>query len=565
MDRSPHDGTKKPRARKRLCGAPAHVISVPLRATPAQMATVVTRLEASRRVYNACLGEAMSRCAAMHADPGFEEAKKLPKGPPRSKEAAARREAFVALAELHRFTRSDLQSYGSSLRHAFVREGVGAQEAQVLGARAFDATDRWSKRLAGKPRFKSVRRGLRSARTKDLCGDMAPILDKRGAPLGIRWAGLPLALAPLPGHPSSRAHRDARAERQRLEEAIASGALLQMQVVRTIIRGRPTLRAQFVVDGRAPVRHKVGDGRVSIDTGPSDIYVVTEDAAGEPVPGGCGRRKLAPGVVHPSAELRRLQRRLDRQHRAGSPSCFDDKGCHKKGGCDWKVRSKRAQATEQEIAELHRRIAACRTSEHGKLANDIVELGRDHRFERLNYLTWQKKFPRSVRDRAIGAFMEKLARKAENAGGSVYPYSPYTTALSQTCVCGKRERKPLSQRYHRCACGVEAQRDLFSSYLGLHVAPVETADGNLDLLDQEGAAAALAAFAPYLQEAGDSSWSMGAADKRRVRRRRPPGRRSLVRIRARHKRSTDAKETLGDNPDERRSMRPLPGKALVAA
>lgn len=528
------------------------------------MAVISRRLETSRRAYNACLGEAIRRCASMHDDPAFEEAKKLPKGPPRSKDAVARREAFTAVAKRHCFTRGDLQSYASSLRTSFVRGHVGAQEAQVLGARAFEATDRWSKRLGGRPRFKSVRRGLRSAGTKDLCGDMKPLLDGDGAPVGLCWAKLDIAFAPIPGGSRSRANREAAAERERLQEKLSFGQLLQIRVVRTVIAGRATLRAHFVVDGRPPLRHEVGSGTVSIDAGPSDIYVVVADTAGAPVREGCGRRQLAPGVTYPAAELRRAQRRLDRQHRAGSPSCFDDKGRHKKGECDWKERSKQAEQTKVEIHESYRRLAARRASEHGELSNDLLSLGVDVRFERLGYRSWQKMFPRSVRDRAIGAFMETLTRKAENAGGSVYPYSPYTTALSQSCVCRRRERKPLSQRQHRCTCGAEAQRDLFSAFLGLHVTHVETANHSLDVLDQEGAAASFAAFAPHLQEAGGSPWSVGAAEKRRVRRRRPPGHRSLVRIRHRQSRKAqDATETLGENPEEIQAT--LPHEVRVAA
>jgi putative transposase len=45
-----------------------------------------------------------------------------------------------------------------------------------------------------------------------------------------------------------------------------------------------------------------------------------------------------------------------------------------------------------------------------------------------------------------------------------------TTALSQTCICGHRERKPLSQRQHRCpGCGFICQRDVLSAFLARHV------------------------------------------------------------------------------------------------
>jgi putative transposase len=72
-----------------------------------------------------------------------------------------------------------------------------------------------------------------------------------------------------------------------------------------------------------------------------------------------------------------------------------------------------------------------------------------------------------VRDRAPGLLVETIRRKADSAGGdNLYEYNPNTTALSQTCLCGNREKKPLSQRVYRCECGITEHRDLFSAYLG---------------------------------------------------------------------------------------------------
>ena len=66
-------------------------------------------------------------------------------------------------------------------------------------------------------------------------------------------------------------------------------------------------------------------------------------------------------------------------------------------------------------------------------------------------------------------FLEKLKRKAENAGGKVEEINTWKTALSQTCHCGQKEKKPLKQRWHTCSCGVKAQRDLYSAYLACFV------------------------------------------------------------------------------------------------
>jgi hypothetical protein len=63
-------------------------------------------------------------------------------------------------------------------------------------------------------------------------------------------------------------------------------------------------------------------------------------------------------------------------------------------------------------------------------------------------------------------FVVLLKRKAESASADAYEFPTRPTKLSQTCHgCGKVAKKPLSQRWHRCECGVIAQRDLYSAFL----------------------------------------------------------------------------------------------------
>ena len=119
--------------------------------------------------------------------------------------------------------------------------------------------------------------------------------------------------------------------------------------------------------------------------------------------------------------------------------------------------------------ECSRTSTAHRKSLHGKLINENIALDSEIRLEKLSYRSFQKNFGKSVGNRAPGMFIERLKRKAENACGSVIEFSTFKTRLSQTCICGKREKKPLSQRIHKCVCEVEAQRDLFSAYLARFV------------------------------------------------------------------------------------------------
>ena len=79
--------------------------------------------------------------------------------------------------------------------------------------------------------------------------------------------------------------------------------------------------------------------------------------------------------------------------------------------------------------------------------------------------------------RASGKFVESLRRKAASAGD--VEICEFPTRLSQTCICGNIQKKPLSQRWHTCDCGVSAQRDRLSALLA---SCVEVDSLNADLV-----------------------------------------------------------------------------------
>ena len=512
---------RKPRARKRPKGAPTHVRSWPLRPTGAQCGQVGTRFFTGVRVYNAVLGEFIGRSRAVKADPAWQAARELPRRT--AAERKRRGAAFGAVQAAHGFTADAAQSFASSLRKLWVREHLPAQETQNLGARAFDAVRQWHVGKKGKPRFKNARRGLHSVAAKDGSGALRPNNDDVGRLVGLQWgAGLVIPIAPAAM--GGRRGREQRAELGEIEALIAAGKVLSTRIVRTVVDGRDTYRMQLVCDGRPTRRHPIGDGRVSFDLGPSQVAITVQRSDGswsgwvEP---------LADAIRLDTTRLRRAQRHLDRQHRAGSPECFRADGTHTWVRCGWQ-RSAAAVRTTRQVAELHRRLAEHRKTLHGALGNRLLGRGTDVACERLDYVSWQKNFPRSVRDRAPGLLVEMMRRKAESAGGEqLYEYNPRTTALSQTCLCGARKKKPLSQRVHHCECGIREDRDLFSAYLGLHV---RTGVDGVDRLDLPSARQGWG----HRQDVVESPKSGRSALARKRRgRRHPPSRRSVARIKAR--------------------------------
>ena len=59
---------------------PSFITEIPLKASPSQEAILLKRLEAARRVYNACLGEALQRAQTLHRSPAYQAALAMPAG-----------------------------------------------------------------------------------------------------------------------------------------------------------------------------------------------------------------------------------------------------------------------------------------------------------------------------------------------------------------------------------------------------------------------------------------------------------------------------------------------------
>jgi hypothetical protein len=177
-----------------------------------------------------------------------------------------------------------------------------------------------------------------------------------------------------------------------------------------------------------------------------------------------GLFNLAPSVTQPWKEVRRIERAMDRSRRATNPDNYQANGAVRTGSKKW-VRSEGYLRRLDRQQELERVLAAGRKKDHGKLQNSILRIGIPV-LEKLSYLSFQKNFGRSAKVRGSGMFVSGLKRKAENAGGKVREFLTRYTRCSQICLCGVVEKKPLSQRMHSCACGVKAQRDLFSAFLG---------------------------------------------------------------------------------------------------
>ncbi len=112
------------------------------------------------------------------------------------------------------------------------------------------------------------------------------------------------------------------------------------------------------------------------------------------------------------------------------------------------------------VARLHEPVRNLRRDHAFKLANDLVRRFDVIYVEALNLKgLGQSRLARDIHDQGWGAFLAILTDKAEEAGRSVMALDARNT--SQRCsACGALVPKPLGERWHRCACGFQADRDV---------------------------------------------------------------------------------------------------------
>lgn len=410
------------------------VLELPLRVDSATNRTLMVRFEAARQLYNACLGEALRRLERMRESAEWIEAKKLPK--------EERRRVIKDLVRAFGYNAYAIESYGTACKNAcWIGDHLDAHVSQKVARRAFDAAQQYSFGKRGRPRFKSRFKSLMS-------------VEGKSNATGIRWRDDRVVWSGLVLKPLFDRKDKYGVQSFALQCRVKYARLLWRQM-----RGKRRWYVQLVLEGRPRWKDKnpIGDGVVGLDIGPSSIAAAGEREA--------LLERFCPSVEFLGRKIRRIQRAMDRSRRATNPNNYNPNGTVKKGAKRW-VYSQGYLRLRAQLQELQRRWAETRKTEHGRLANRVMAMGRVIQTEKISYRALQRRYGRSVRDRAPSRFIEQLRRKAESAGGALVEFSAYTTRLSQVCHgCGAIAKKPLSQRIHACGCGVVMQRDLYSAFL----------------------------------------------------------------------------------------------------
>ena len=169
-----------------------------------------------------------------------------------------------------------------------------------------------------------------------------------------------------------------------------------------------------------------------------------------------------------SKAISRYSRRMNRQHRSGSPACFNPDGTHIKGACRWQARSKRSKKNQARLAKAHAGAANVRRDAIHKascraattFAVNVVEdlgvsgMGRKGRAKRG--------FNRAWADAALAEYRRQMSYKCTWYGSVLWLASRWYASSKMCSACrAKKADLPRSARVFHCdACGLSIDRDL---------------------------------------------------------------------------------------------------------
>lgn len=430
---------------------PSFVVTLSLKTSSSDEKELEARFNAAQNLYNAVLSESKKRLELVRNSAVYNEAKTTPK-----KDKKIRSERFKAAIAACRYSEYDLHEFAARTVKAskWIAQKIDAQAVQTIATRAFKASERMlvgnakKVRFKGKGRYRSIegKTNKQGIRFKDEClvwGKLkVDIFIDKNDPVILHALNSPIKVC---------------------------------RVVRKAIKGKQRWYIQLVCKGLPYVKpkNKLGEGVVGIDLNVSTAGIVSDKLA--------SLVKFCPELDKREQEIRRLQRQNSRQLRVNNPQNYKPsfkarrgkktvtkKGKVKKNSKKWN-RSKRYLKIQHKKAEIQRCQQEHRKSLHGKLVNEVIRQGSHFKMEKIFVKAWQKNWGKQIGYKSPGEFQSRLVRKAESAGAQVDKFSCQKTKLSQTCVCGRVQKKSLSQRIHDCVCGVKVKRDILSAFLARSV------------------------------------------------------------------------------------------------
>ena len=422
---------------------------MPLKVSSKDALILNKRLNAARNLYNACLGHCLKSIKLIRESKDWQKAYILHK----SSQKADKKQSkilFKRAKEKYCYSEYQLHKVAKEIaQQCFINLHLDSLTIQKVATRAYDASEKYYYGKRGRPRFKSFKR-FNSIEGKN---NASGLRFKDGHVIWNVKNGKKLALTPL---------YDLK-DKHEVESHALSCEIKYIRLVKSSIKGKFLWYVQLILSGvpKQKEKNKHNVGEVGLDIGPSTIAIVSKKYA--------KLTSFCDGLKNCHEKIKKLNKKMDRSRRLNNPDNYnEDKTC-KSGFKIW-YHSNRYKKLKAQLATEYYKMEKTRKKLHGELINYLLSLGNVFKTEKLSYKSFQKNFGKSIGMRAPGKFIEKLYRKAASANGKVIEFSTYNTKLSQSCHCGRpHNKKKLSERWHKCECGVIAQRDLYSAFLALYV------------------------------------------------------------------------------------------------
>ena len=230
---------------------------------------------------------------------------------------------------------------------------------------------------------------------------------------------------------------------------------------------------QLVLEGKSPVKHPAGHGTAGLDIGTSTAAVVTGDS--------CRLTVLGSDAKDRSAQIRRIQRAMDRSRRATNPDNYLPDGTVCNGARKW-IRSKHYKKLQFCKKSLERRYADAVNTCHHRLSNEIASKADTVYVEKMSFnglarksksatkkadgrFRSRKRFGKSIGNHAPAVFLNILGNRLASSGGQLIKIDTISFRASQyNHVTDDYVRKKLSCRGSFVG-GHYVQRDLYSAFL----------------------------------------------------------------------------------------------------
>jgi hypothetical protein len=437
------------------------ILTLPLKTELFQEHILNKCLEVSRQIYNSCLGDLYKRYNAMKRDKAYQEAITLPK----SDKTKSKR--LSELRSKYNISEYAMHEYIIPIKNHY--NAIDINTAQKIATRCHRA-------------FKDVLFGKAKKAHFKKYGTIDSIEGKNNKQ-GIRFKDNTVSFGKLK-MPVAIKQKDIYAQE------CLTHRIKYCRIIKKLVNGKDKFYTQLILEGLPPVKvnpetgefkHPTGKGPVGIDAGTQTAAITSKTDA--------KLLELAPGLDKIDAEVRRLQRKLDRSRRATNPDNYNTNGTVKKGRRKW-IRSNRYMEMLYALKELHRKLATQKKQAHNIIANYILSLGDEIYVENMNFAALakrakktevseitgrfkrKKRFGKSILRKSPAMFLSIIDQKLHYQHNELHKVNTWIVKASQYChLDDTYKKKPLSKRWNDFDGSGKIQRDMYSAFLLMCINP----------------------------------------------------------------------------------------------